>query len=104
MKLLWRRIERWSAWLLIPSMLLQFLSGYAILHWRLFQEILGKPAAFRLHSVLQPLTVVAFVLHGFTRIRRGLAKRRVAGRWVDGALVIIGSGLVSFASYLAIQG
>jgi uncharacterized membrane protein YcgQ (UPF0703/DUF1980 family) len=104
MRLLWRRIERGSAWLLVPLMLLQFLSGYAILHWRLFEGILSKPTAFRLHSIIQPLTVVAFVIHGFTRVRRGLAKRRIIGRWVDGALVVVGAGLISFASYLTARG
>ena len=104
MRLLWRRIERGSAWLLVPLMLLQFLSGYAILHWRLFEGILSKPTAFRLHSIIQPLTVGAFVIHGFTRVRRGLAKRRIIGRWVDGALVVVGAGLISFASYLTARG
>jgi hypothetical protein len=104
MKLLWRRIERGSAWLLIPLMLLQFLSGYAMLHWRLFGGILNRPTAFRLHSILQPLTVAAFVIHGFPWVRRAFAKRRIVGRWFDRALAVVGAGLVAFASYLTAQG
>ena len=104
MKRLWRRVERWAAWLLIPLMLLQFLSGYAMLHWRLFEGILSRPTAFRLHSIIQPLTVAAFVIHGFPRVRRALAKRRIAGLWLDVALIVAGAGLIAFASYLTAQG
>lgn len=104
MRLLQRRIQRTAAWLLLPLILLQFLTGYAMIHWRLFAGILGRTTAFRIHSIIQPVTLAAFVVHGFPWIRRSLAKRRIAGRWLDGALVAVGAGLVAFGSYLTIQG
>jgi len=104
MRLLWRRIQCTAAWLLLPLMLLQFLSGYAMLHWRLFGGLLSRPTAFRLHSVIQLITVAAFVTRGLPWVRRALAKRNVTGRCIDGALVLLGTGLVAFALYLAIQG
>ena len=104
MRLLWRRIQRTAAWLLLPLMLLQFLSGYAMIHWRLFDGLLTRVTAFRIHSIIQPMTLAAFVVHGFPWIRRALAKRRIAGRWLDGALAAAGAGLVAFGSYLTIQG
>jgi hypothetical protein len=104
MRSLWRRVQRGAAWLLIPLMLLQFLSGYAMLHWPLFGGILSRLTAFKLHSIIQPLTLAAFVIHGFPWIRRALAKRRIVGRWLDGALAGAGAGLIAFGSYLAIQG
>jgi len=104
MRLLWRRFQRTAAWLLIPLLLLQFLTGYAMIHWRLFSGILGRATAFRIHSIIQPITLAAFVIHGFPWIRRALAKRRIAGRWLDGALAAVGAGLVAFGSYLTLQG
>ncbi len=104
MRLLWQRIQRLAAWILIPLLLLQFLSGYAMLHWRLFGGILGRLTAFRIHSIIQPLTLAAFVTHGFPWIRRALARRRIAGRWLDGVLTVLGAGLIVFGSYLTIQG
>lgn len=104
MRLLWQRTQRAAAWLLIPLMLLQFLSGYAMLHWRLLGGLLGRVTAFRLHSIIQPMTLAAFVLHALPWMRRALAKRRIAGWWLDGALAAVGAGLIAFGSYLAIQG
>jgi len=104
MRLLWRRIQRTAAWLLLPLMLLQFLSGYAMIHWRLFGGLLSRPTAFRLHSIIQPITLAAFVTHGFPWVRRALAKRNASSRWIDGALALVGTGLVAFAAYLAVRG
>ena len=100
----WRRLERLAAWLLLPLLLLQFLSGYAILHWRLFSGVLSKPTAFMLHLAIQPVTVAAFVIHGFSRIRRGLARHRVVSRWLDAGLTLLGIALISFSVYLRLQG
>jgi hypothetical protein len=74
----WRGVGRAAAWLLLPLMTLQFLSGYALMHPRILGGVMGKATAFRVHAALQPLTVAAFVLHGFPRTRLGLPKRRVA--------------------------
>ena len=104
MRDLWRRTQHWAAWLLLPLMLLQLFSGYAMLHWRLLEGILSRPTAFKVHTIIQSLTVVAFVTHGFPRVRGALAKRRIASRWIDGALTAVGTGLIAFASYLTIRG
>ena len=93
-----------AAWTLFPLLLVQFLSGYAILHGRLLSGILSKPNAFKLHHIVQPLTVIAFVLHGFPRIRRALARRGIRHRLVDALLFILGAGLIAFALYLHSRG
>ncbi len=85
-------------------MLLQFLSGYAMIHWRLFDGFLNRVTAFRIHSIIQPMTLAAFVIHGFPWIRRALAKRRITGRWLDATLTATAAGLVAFGSYLTVQG
>ena len=104
MRVLQRRIQRTAAWLLLPLMLLQFLSGYAMVHWQLFGGILGRTTTFRIYSIIQPMTVAAVVIHGFPWIRRALVKRRIAGRLLEGALTAVGAGLLAFGTYLAIQG
>lgn len=101
---LWRRIERLAAWLLLPLMALQFLSGYAILHWRLFSRILSKPTAFKIHHLIQPVTVAAIAVHGGAAIRRALRRRKLGGLSIDLALVLFGAGLVAFAVYLQLLG
>ena len=99
-----RHAERFAAWSLFPLLLVQFLSGYAILHGRLLGGILNKPNAFKLHRIVQPLTVIAFVLHGFPWVRRALARRGMRHRALDILLVAIGGGLVGFAWYLYSRG
>jgi len=99
-----RRAERLAAWLLIPLLLLQFLSGYAMIEWKLFGGILGRLSAFRIHSVIQPITMAAFVIHGFPWVRRKLACRRIKSPVIDIALAIIGPGLIAFAVHLYFKG
>lgn len=99
-----RRGERLAAWSLFPLLLVQFVSGYAILHGRLFGAFLSKPNAFKLHRIVQPLTVMAFVSHGFPWIRRALARHGIRHRVLDILLAAIGGGLVGFAWYLYSRG
>ena len=96
----WRAIGRAAAWLLLPLILLQFLSGYAILHPHTFGAVLGTMTAIRIHRIIQPFTLAAFVVHGFPWIRRRLVKRNVAGRWVDILLTLVGAGRIAFGTYL----
>jgi len=96
----WRGVGRAAAWLLLPLMMLQFLSGYALMHPRILGGVMGKATAFQVHAALQPLTVAAFVLHGFPWLRRSLARRRIVRRWLDLALAIVGAGLIAFSTYL----
>jgi hypothetical protein len=99
-----RRMERLAAWLLIPLLLLQFLSGYAMIDWKLFGGILGRLSAFRIHSIIQPITMAAFVIHGFPWVRRKLACRGIRSPLIDITLAIIGPGLIAFAVYLHLEG
>ena len=85
-------------------MALQFLSGYAILHWRLFSGILSRPTAFQIHHIVQPLTAAAIAIHGGAAIRRTLHRWGLRGRWVNLVLALIGAGLVACAVYLRMLG
>ena len=98
------RVSRWSGWLLGPLMLVQFLSGYGVLHPRIFAGIIGKATAFKLHGAIQPATAAAVVLHGLPVLRRTLQRRGVGGLVVDRLLVLTGAGLIAFAVYLAVRG
>jgi len=100
----WRRFERLSAWLLLPLMALQFLSGYAMLHWRLFAGIVDRVTAFRIHGVIQPMTVAAIVVHGGAATRRALRRHGFRSRLIELALVLVGAGAVAFAVHLYFSG
>ena len=93
-----------SGWLLAPLMLLQFLTGYAILHPRVFGGFIGKATAFKLHGVIQPATVAAVVLHGLPMLRRALRRRGLGGPIVDIFLFPVGVGLFAFSVYLTVRG
>ena len=99
-----RKASRLCGWLLAPLMLLQFLSGYAILHPRIFGGLIGKATAFKLHGVIQPATAAAVMLHGLPMLRRVLRRWGLGGIVVDIFLVLVGAGLFAFAAYLAIRG
>ena len=97
---MWNAVGRVAAWALIPLLLLQFLSGYAILHPRIFEAVLGRVAAFRLHEAVQPFTVAAFALHGLPWIARRVTRPGRARTVLGTALAIVGAGLVAFSIYL----
>jgi hypothetical protein len=99
-----RRIEQAAAWSLLPLLLVQFLSGYAILHGRLFGGVLTKPTAFKLHRLVQPLLVIAFAVHALSRTRRALARRGIRHWAIDLLLGAVGAGLIAFAFYLYSRG
>ena len=97
-------VSRGSGWLLLPLMLLQFLSGYAILHPRIFGGFIGKATAFKLHGAIQPATAAAVLLHGLPLLRRALRRRGVSGAPIDGLLILLGAGLLAFSAYLTARG
>lgn len=101
---IFRKASRLSGWLLAPLMLLQFLTGYAILHPRIFGGFIGKATAFKLHGAIQPATAAAVVLHGLPFLRGVLRRRGLGGLVVDIFLFLVGAGLFAFAVYLAIRG
>ena len=85
-------------------MLLQFLSGYAILHPRIFGGFLAKPTAFKLHAMIQPITAAAFVLHGVPFLRGVFRKRGLRGLVVDIPLSLTGGAFLALAVYLRVLG
>jgi hypothetical protein len=76
------------------------MSGYAILHPRILGGVMDKMTAFRVHGAIQPLTVTAFVVHGFPAIRRRLARWKLRGGWLDLLLALVGAGAIAFFTYL----
>lgn len=96
----WPWIERIAARLLIPLMFLQFLSGSAVLHPRIFGGVLLKSTAAQMHSVVQPPTALVFAVHGMSAIRRVLLRYGIGGTSVDAVLSVVGVGLVAFTFYL----
>ncbi|NLI95313.1 MAG: hypothetical protein GX436_01140 [Synergistaceae bacterium] len=77
------RLNRFFAWLLVPVLSLNFLSGYAVVHPRLFGALLSKPAAFRLHMAIQPPTVGLFLFHVLYHLRIVLSRRGLRGPLSD---------------------
>ena len=101
----WQIATRVAAWALVPLMLMQFLSGYAILHPRVFGAVVGKATAFRLHTALQPFTVAAFALHGLPWVARRVTRPGSTSRWAVGILLtFVGFALVALSAYLRLLG
>ncbi len=96
---IWSWIERIAARLLIPLMFLQFLTGFAVLHPRIFGGVLLKSTAAQMHSIIQPPTALVFAVHGMSAIRRVLLRHGIGGRSVDVVLSVVGVGLVAITFY-----
>jgi hypothetical protein len=94
-KALWI-VNRVFAWALVPVMAVNFLSGYASVHPRLFGWLIAKPRAFRLHLAVQPLAFALVLYHVVFHVRRALMRRGAGGPLLDAAAVLCwaaGSGL-----------
>jgi hypothetical protein len=98
------RIARLTGWILVPVTLLDLLSGYALVHPRIFGGVLGGALGFRLHVISQPAFVALFVLHVLPYGRQALRARRVPALVANGIILIVGAGLTAFAAYLGVQG
>ncbi len=94
------RTARWAGWLLIPMVLLQFLSGYAILHPRIFAGLIGKMSAFRSHTEIQIATMVLFVIHCVPYCASALRRIRIRRRLSIILPTVLGLGLIGFVVYL----
>ncbi len=95
------RLNRFFAWLLVPVLSLNFLSGYAVVHPRLFGALLSKPAAFRLHMAIQPLTTVLVLFHVVYHLRVALMRRGLGGLFFDGTLGLLWLAGTAGAAWLA---
>ena len=83
------RVNRFFAWLLVPVLAVNFLSGYAVVHPRLFGALIPKPRAFRLHLAIQPVTAALVLFHVVFHLRTVLMRRGLGGPFLDGTLGLL---------------
>lgn len=83
------RVNRLFAWLLVPVIAVNFVSGYAVVHPRLFGALIPKPRAFRLHLAIQPLTAALVLFHVVFHLRTALMRRGLGGPFLDGGLGLL---------------
>ena len=95
------RINRFFAWLLVPVLAANFLSGYAALHPRLFGALISKPRALRLHMAVQPVTASLVLFHAAYHVRVVLMQRGLRGTLLDGALGLLWLAGTAAAVWLA---
>ncbi|MCF7875798.1 hypothetical protein K9M06_01955 [Candidatus Bipolaricaulota bacterium] len=85
----WELLTKWSAWLLIIVLVLEFISGYAISHFRIFRVLIGKANAFKLHQTIQPVAVFFILAHVFPHIRRLVLKTRLERIYIADAILLL---------------
>jgi len=95
------RVNRFFAWLLLPVMAVNFLSGYAAVHPRFFGALIPKPRAFRLHLAIQPLTLALVLFHVVFHLRVALMRRGLGGPCLDAALGLLWLAGTAGATWLA---
>ena len=95
------RINRFFAWLLVPELAANFLSGYAALHPRLFGALISKPRALRLHMAVQPVTASLVLFHAAYHVRIVLMRRGLRGPLPDAALGLLWLAGTAAAVWLA---
>ena len=98
------RVNRFFAWLLVPVMAVNLISGYAAVHPRLFGTLVSKPRAFRLHLAIQPLTLALVLFHVVFHLRVALMRRGLGGPFLDGALGLLWLAGTAGATWLALLG
>ena len=95
------RANRFFAWLLIPVLTVNFVTGYAAIHPRLFGALIPKPRAFRAHMAIQPLTAALVLFHALYHVRLVLGRRGLRGAFVDGILAVLWLAGTAAACWLA---
>ncbi len=80
--------------------LVQFLTGYAILHPRIFAGLIGKMSAFKGHAAIQVATIVLFVIHCIPYSASALRRIRIRRRLSIIFPTVLGAGLIAFVVYL----
>lgn len=95
------RVNRFFAWLLVPVMAVNFVSGYAAVHPRLFGALISKPRAFKLHLAIQPLTLALVLFHVVFHLRVALMRRGLGGPFLDGTLGLLWLAGTAGATWLA---
>lgn len=97
----WERLSKWSSWLLVIVLVLEFISGYGISHFRIFRVIIGKADAFKLHRVIQPLAVFFVLAHLLPQIRKLALRYGVKRTYlIDAILILLLFGLFGGSLYL----
>lgn len=95
------RVNRFFAWLLVPVLAMNILSGYAAVHPRLFGALIPKPRAFRMHLAIQPLTASLVLFHAVFHVRVVLMRRGLGGLFLDGTLALLWLAGTAGAIWLA---
>ena len=95
------RINRLFAWLLVPVLAANFLSGYAAMHPRLFGALVSKPRALRLHLAVQPVTASLVLFHAVYHVRVVLMRRGLRSWLLDAALGLLWLAGTGAAIWLA---
>jgi thiosulfate reductase cytochrome b subunit len=80
------RVNRFLAWVLVPVILVNFITGYASVHPRLFGWLIEKPQAFRAHMAIQAPTAALVLFHVIFHVRLALSRRGFRGALVDAIL------------------
>jgi len=80
------RVNRFLAWMLVPVILANFITGYASVHPRLFGWLIEKPQAFRAHMAIQAPTAALVLFHVVFYVRVALSRRGIRGALPDAVL------------------
>ena len=103
-----RLVQSILSYALALAVVLEFISGYAILYPAVFGSLIAKPLAFRLHLFLQPLMAFFFLSHFLivlrSRIRRAPSRQGNKTPILDAALSAAGIGLFCASLYFAFRG
>ena len=97
----WNKVGRWSSWLLTVVLILEFISGYGILHFRIFGVIIGKANAFKLHTTIQPVAVFFVLAHVLPYLRRLILRFNIERTYiVDSILILLFAALFAGSMYI----
>ena len=97
----WNKVGRWSSWLLTVVLILEFISGYGILHFRIFGVIIGKANSFKLHTTIQPVAVFFVLAHVLPHLRRLILRFDIERTYfVDSILLLLFGFLFGGAMYI----
>ncbi|MCX8207180.1 MAG: hypothetical protein N3G75_05030 [Methanothrix sp.] len=92
------RINRICAWILLVLMVIFIVTGYS---WQNHMSIIINPRqAARIHTTLDPVLVLFFLMHTMISARFTLMRHRLQGKAVD--LLLLCIGLMSYLAVLRV--
>lgn len=90
------KLARWSGWVLVPLMLLFFISGYGMT-----KQAIDPVFATMLHNKWLPLPMaIAFLLHFLIYAKFALQRKIKHRTWVNVYITILGMALLIVFLYL----